>query len=477
MKNVNSSLTIKSNFPILKRNNNSVLSLIVKNKNINAIFPNLKNSSVYNERPLSMHKSINKKLKQSIRLTKPIPPYLLLGNKKTLKPSESDFYMIEKKYMPLNNENLNPTNFLRQKIPPNLSIFKTQVSNYQNNKNLVYKSRNNAKRKNKKEKEKEEKENSPKLRYLGNIIKFYKNKKNLKKHKKKEIIPQEKREDYLNFISKKRKVFFNPNSTSHYTHERSTDYLLYSIKNTKSYKVLQPNYIVDTKRKKEEMEELRDEVPNLPFNVQKIMKQIRSLFSQDYKFNYNHLNETFYNNFENKINFIFDIYRVPLFKNNLVKIILMGNKSLGYEEWKNINVINSTTWNYLNMVKTKIQREKELELKKKEEDEINFGKNQSNSQIIKNEIEKNEENNSSLQKNDNNKKIIKEEEKYLNIIKNIEKEQTIKEQKYEDLYIIEEYFLHKNSYDSGKVGIASDKLKFLFFKGEEDLIKRKFQIN
>ena len=115
---------------------------------------------------------------------------------------------------------------------------------------------------------------------------------------------------------------------------------------------------------------MRDSVPNLPFNTQKLIAQIRNLFSQDYKFNYTKFNETFYNNFENRINFIYDIYRVPIFKNNLVKIVLTKKEPYEFEEWKNINVINATTWNILNMVKTKIQREKDEKVKKEKELEL-----------------------------------------------------------------------------------------------------------
>ena len=222
------------------------------------------------------------------------------------------------------------------------------------------------------------------------------------------------------------------------------------------------------------MTEMRDKVPNLPFNTQKLIEQIRNLFSQDYKFNYSQFNETFYNDFENKVNFIEDIYRVPIFKNNLVKIILNKNESLGFEEWKNINVINSTTWNYLNRLKRKLQREKdeklkrekELELKRKEEEELIFIKNKNQSkeeENVKEEISDNED--------DKNKKIVKEEENYSNIMINIEKEEKLKLQQYEDLYIIEEYFLHKNNYNNDNVSIATDKLRYLFFHVNENIYK------
>ena len=56
---------------------------------------------------------------------------------------------------------------------------------------------------------------------------------------------------------------------------------------------------------------------------------------------------------------------------------------------------------------------------------------------------------------------------------NVEKEVQLKLQQYEDLYIIEEYFLHKNNYDSGKVSIASDKLRHLYFHRDEYMINKK----
>ena len=464
--------SIKEKFLYFHRNKKSHLSLIGKNKSVNSFFSNT--GKISNPNPLSLKPFAHKN--QSIRLMKSFPSYLLLKKNKSLKPSSSQFYMPEIK----NNINITPTTFLKETIPSNLPLFRTQINNkYNDQNNLIYKPKFNPKHNNKNEKKDDD---SPQLKYLGSVIKFKKTKKLIRKKIKKEIIPQEKRQDYIEFIDKKRKIFFNPKSTSQFTHEKKSDYLIYSIKRTKSYQVLQPDYIIKPRNPKEEMIEMRDKVPNLPFNTQKLITQIRNLFSQDYKFNYSQFNETFYNNFENKINFIDDIYRVPIFKNNLVKIILNKDDSLGFEEWKNINVINTTTWNYLNMVKTKIQREKdekikkeiELELKRKEEEESNYLKKRKKSKKNKKKEEdsnaKYTSSSSEEEESDNNKKIIKEEENYSNIMMNVEKEEKLKEQQYEDLYIIEEYFLHKNNYDNGKVAIADDKIKDFFFYRKDNLV-------
>ena len=472
MKNANTP-SIKEKFLHFTRNKKSHLSLIGKNKSVNSLFSNI--GRIYNPNPSSLKPFIHHN--QSIRLMKSFPPYLLLQKNKSLKPSSSKYYMTGRK----NNINITPASFLKETIPLNLPLFRTQIDNKynQNNNNLRYKPKFSPKYK--KKNEKKDNDDSPKLKYLGSIIKFKNAKKNLRKNIKKEIIPQEKRQDYIEFINKKRKLFFNPKSTSQFVHDKNSDYLIYSIKRTKSYQILQPNYSIKPRNPKEELIEMRDIVPNLPFNTQKLITQIRNLFSQDYKFNYSQFNESFYNNFENRVNFIDDIYRVPIFKNNLVKIILNKKELLGFEEWKNINVINTTTWNYLNMVKTKIQREKdekikkeiELELKKKEEEEYGFLiKKKKSKKKQKTKKAQNEKNNSSSseEESDNNKKIIKEEENYSNIMMNVEKEEKLKEQQYEDLYIIEEYFLHKNNYDSGRVSIADDKIKEFFFYRKDSLV-------
>ena len=84
------------------------------------------------------------------------------------------------------------------------------------------------------------------------------------------------------------------------------------------------------------------------------MNQIKGLFTEDFKFNNMQFNEEFYKKFENRINFMEDIYKLPVIKNNLVKYQIDDNISLGVE-WKNINVINHQTLNFLNQLKGKFK--------------------------------------------------------------------------------------------------------------------------
>jgi hypothetical protein len=302
----------------------------------------------------------------------------------------------------------------------------------------------------------------------------------LKKHKIKVIknssIPMALRKDYLEFISKKRKIFFNPNNTSQYAHERCTDYLIQKIKKSKSYQILQPNYAFKQKNPKEEIIEMRDVVPSLPFNAQDIINQIKKLFSQEYNFNYTQINDKFFKNFENRINFIFDIYRVPIFKNNLVKIILKKGKSLEIEEWKNINVINTNTWNYLNRLKSKIQKEKDEKLKKQKEEEIRKKLEEEEAKLLKKAKERNNENQKNEKSSNNeeddgkyNENNFLEDENFKKMISEIEKEGQLKEQDIADLYIIEDYFNYKNKSGDNKVSIASDKLRYIYFNKQNFL--------
>ena len=79
-------------------------------------------------------------------------------------------------------------------------------------------------------------------------------------------------------------------------------------------------------------------------------------------------------------------------------------------------------------------------------------------------LEKKNKGKNSEKKNEND--ILKEEEKLKNIMADIIKNEDKKEQKFEDLYMIEEYFFHKNTYFSDNVSIASDRLRNIFFNNQ-----------
>lgn len=470
MKNLNF-YPLKAKFPNLQVKKKTLYSLKGKNHMSNSLLSRISNQTIYNPsisiKPYKNIKSINLIKSQQINF--------FHENQKSLRPSTSDFYISKTDLLQksIKNNRNSYHHILNTKKASTLSSTQNENFRYRykpNNSNFSTNNKTN--------------DEISKLRYIGNIMKFEKSNKHKIKMVKKGSVPMAIRKDYLEFINKKRRIFFNPSNTSQYVHERSSDYLIQKIKKSKSYQILQPNYVLKQKNPKEEINEMRDVVPSLPFKAQDIIDQIRNLFSQEFKFNYAQINDEFFQNFENRVNFIFDIYRVPIFKNNLVKIILKKGKTLEIEEWKNINVINTNTWNYLNRLKTQIQKEKDEKLKKQKEEEIKKKMEEEEAELLNKAKERN---NKKKEKNSNNEKDDKcddknfiEDENFKKMILDIEKEGHLKEQNLADLYIIEEYFNYKNKSDNNKVSIASDKLRYIFFNKQnflndnENKIKNKF---
>jgi len=464
MKNLNF-LPIKANFPNLQIKKKTIYTLIGKNHISNSLISGKSNSSIYcPSLSIKPYKNI-----KSISLLKSHQINFFHENRKSLRPSRSDFYItktdLPQKYNKDNKSSYN--NIAKTKKTATLSSNQNENYRYRykpNNSNFSINNKNVNTN-----------EEISKLRYLGNVIKLEKLTKPKIKVVKNGSTPMALRKDYLEFINRKRKIFFNPNNTSQYAHERSTDYLIQKMKKSKSYQILQPNYVFKQKNPKEEIIEMRDVVPSLPFNAQDIINQIKKLFSQEFKFNYTKVNDEFYKNFENRVNFILDTYRVPIFKNNLVKIILNKGKSLEIEEWKNINVINTSTWNYLNRLKSKIQKEKDEKLKKQKEEEIRKKLEEEEAELLKKakerycENQKNEETSNNEKEDECNEKNFIEDENFKKMIYEIEKEGKFEEQNLSDLYIIEEYFNYKNKSGDNKVSIASDKLRYIYFNKQNFL--------
>ena len=421
MKKVNN-LTINTKFPFISKEKKAYLS-IIKSRNTK--------SSIIYKKQITLKKSLN-----------PFKTVDLLG---TLTPYNKKNPLF--KSFSLNNLYITklPSEEKRKKSRNNYETFEQQIIP-PNKKKRIFQL-------------KQKKINYKELKYIGALLGL-EEKKEEKDSERKYVEPLENRKDYFNFIRNKRNLFFNPNATSNYVHEKSSNYLISTITKTKYFSILN-NKNKKQKDHREELLELRDKVPYISFEQEKMMKQIKSLFSEDFKFNNMQLNEDFYRNNENRVNFLEDILRVPVIKNNLVKVKIDKNKSLDVNEWKNINVINHQTWNFLNQLKRKIQREKDEKNKKLKEYLIKKREAEKEYEIL----EKKNKGESSIQKKDENEKK-KEEEQLKTIMDDIIGKEEKKEQKFEDLYSIEEYFLRKNMYFSDNVSIASQKLRNIFFDNQ-----------
>jgi hypothetical protein len=416
-------LTIKTKFPCISEERKNLIMLL-KNSNINSkpLNKNEKNKI----KPLKHFKSVD--------LLEALTPRYEHRKKPLSKIfSRNNLYLT--KLPPPSDERRGGStyyeNFGSQIIPPYKKKFREKMQNKNKKKKIKYKE----------------------LQYIGNILGLSKTKykENIEKRN---IIPLETRKDYHNYIRHKRNLFFNPNSTSNYVHEKSSNYLISSIIKSKEYSILYKNN-KRLKDNKEEALELRDKVPNMSYEQNKMMKKIKNLFSQDFKFNNILFKEDFYHKNENKINFLQDIFRVPVLKNNLVKIKFDKNLAFSSSEWKKISAINHQTWDFLMQLKRKIQREKDeknqklqdyLNKKRQKEKEYELlNKNNKNKNKEKNEIE------------------IQDEENYKKIIDDIIESEVKKEKNMEDLYTAEEYFLRRNNYFDDKVSIANDNLRNIFF--------------
>lgn len=113
--------------------------------------------------------------------------------------------------------------------------------------------------------------------------------------------------------------------------------------------------ITDT-RTPEEKEEAYDSFVSESLAMIKLKRLIRNfLGAKDNKLNQIVIEkEKFFDSLENKVNFIYDIYKVPNFKNNFINYT---NKMDSLNQYKNI--IDTGINKYLNLLKYSIQKEKD----------------------------------------------------------------------------------------------------------------------
>jgi hypothetical protein len=147
-----------------------------------------------------------------------------------------------------------------------------------------------------------------------------------------------------------------------------------------------------------------------------------------------------FNKYENKVNYMYDRYNVPTFKNTLLKYNDEINNEIKYiNEYNSPNYINPKIWSYLNTKKVKMQYLNDKGVNKK---------------IVNEKI-----NTVKLKKNIIKRNNIKEEQKELNDI--CKKIKTINSFSIND--DIEEYLVNKKIYKINSY-FASDVLKNIVYK-------------
>lgn len=322
-----------------------------------------------------------------------------------------------------------------------------------------------------------------KLLLINQIIKFNVYKK--KEEAKKNLLPMKLGKEYHDFIERKNKIFFNPNFNSPFIHKMNSNYMLKT--NLFKFHLGTPttkNKLKIKRQKQIEEEEqiqleLKDQMEELSVDLQYYKKAIKVFLTDETKLNQIIIHEDFFDSFVNKINFLFDDRKFPTIKNNLEKITLelIG---VGGLEWTRMNMIEVSTLTYLHKLKAKIQRElDEIEEENKEKQfKINqqIGKydiNNSNKKKKKRKnIYKTEENekgdeDKNRQDNSNDSNLNnKDKENESNEEENEEQEEDEKIINKEDLYNLEEFFVHKGV-PNKKIEFATGKLAYTVYHNQK----------
>ena len=137
--------------------------------------------------------------------------------------------------------------------------------------------------------------------------------------------------NYDKFVEKKIKLNYNPNFNSPNIHRMSINFMIDNITKNMIRKSLYLKNLEKKESKKykekkkklnmELMEEMKDKVEDISFDLENIKKNIKIYLTDETKLNQiSDIKEEFYDKFENKINFLFDCVKFPIIKNNLNKI-------------------------------------------------------------------------------------------------------------------------------------------------------------
>ena len=314
------------------------------------------------------------------------------------------------------------------------------------------------------------KDNILNMKLVNQILKFDKTKSKVENNNNREILPMKLGKNYNEFIERKIKMNYNPNFNSPNIHRMSLNFMLDKItKNifNKNNKIKKKK--LEEKKKKEKkmkldielMQEMRDNIEELS-DLENIKKKVRLFLTDETKLNQiTDIKEQFFDKFENKVNYLYDCRRFPVIKNNLNRIKL--EITAKNHEWNKLNMLENCTIIYLNKLRTKIQRElDEIDEQENKEKEKQFrlyqdiGKFEEKNNIAKKEIQINENENSidyiiNIMKN--GIKLKKEDTE-----ENEDKEKTDKE----DLYNLEEFFVHK-SRPYKTIDFANERLSYIIF--------------
>ena len=266
------------------------------------------------------------------------------------------------------------------------------------------------------------------------------------------------RKEYENFILKKSLLNYKSAHDTPFAHNLNTIFLLKEYQKIKldpqkERKNIKSNLYKLENFRKYEIEK-KDSINPEYLNYLKIERKLRKIVFNSNEIKYK--NFTFFNKYENKINYIYDMCHVPYFKNRLLKYNNEINKETKYiNELDSYNFIEHKVFDFVNLKKIKIQ-----ELKDKGINNIildDFKNNINNQNINLNNNSKIKNYNFNQDDNDINKDEIEINNE--NKLKN-KKKLKLKLKMEEEL---EDFFITKNFIKYNPY-IASEELKNLIYK-------------
>jgi len=205
-------------------------------------------------------------------------------------------------------------------------------------------------------------------RFLNEIIKFEDKKKLISKpHLFVQKDPIKITHNYKYYLNKVNIINFRQfsNAKTEFAHKIRSEFFLNKFDETsKKENLRNKKFLLMEKERIENEKELRDKVYYPSLDLQKISKQIKLILANEYKFNQLEIHEQFFESYTNRINFLFDNFKPPYIKNNLIKIKYdKTNYENNYFEWKWMNALGINALNYLSRAKIKIQRENDERMK------------------------------------------------------------------------------------------------------------------
>ena len=190
--------------------------------------------------------------------------------------------------------------------------------------------------------------------------------------------------EYKDYINNKLKSNYNKDYNSLFIHQIKSDYMIDYIEKKNQIILLNAKQYEKENKNEELKIEERDKVDDRNLGKVKIFQRIRKyLVNQYHKYIIGKDIKQFFSNKENKINFLYDIYLLPNFKNSLIK------QTYNSKKLENKNFVDHHTLRYLNVAKIILQKMYDKKLSLSQIELINEEINKERVDLSRIELDKN----------------------------------------------------------------------------------------